>query len=85
MSSPKFLAEKCARARELLEEAHRLIGEVLEDPGYRPDAVLPRGVYPEAVMSECNLGIPILWLTPMTAEEIAESEREERSAQAGLH
>ena len=47
------LAEKCARARALMEEAQQLVDEVLDDPGYKAasedPAVWPRGVIPEGV------------------------------------
>lgn len=78
MSSPAALAGKCARARELLEEAQRLVEEVLEDPAYRPDdaAVLPRGVCPDA--AEDYLDSVIGALTPFTAEELAQIDRDEQ-------
>ena len=53
------LAEKCAQARALMEQAQALIEEVLEDPAYDPDA-LPYGVCPDGV----DLGDAIGMLIP---------------------
>lgn len=43
------LAEKCAQAKALMEEARRLLVEVLQDPEYSEDR-LPRAVSPSGAL-----------------------------------
>jgi hypothetical protein len=65
MSTTAELVQKCARALALMEQAQRLVDEVLDDPGYTADPK-PRG-WPEGV---CPDGVPdclpgaIAMLTP---------------------
>lgn len=61
------LAEKCARARALMEEAQRLVDEVLDDPGFDPAQKpegWPRGVCPDGVYDYLQDAIGMLTPEP---------------------
>lgn len=77
MSSAKQLTRKCARALALLEAAQQLCHEVLEDPAYRAEGVLPRGVIPASV--DDYLEDAISMLRSFTAEELRQFAKEEAS------
>lgn len=75
-SSREDLARKCTRAMQLLEQARELLCEVIDDPAYQPEGVLPRGVCAEDAANDAEAAIG--WLTPFTAEEHAEADRDDQ-------